>query len=273
MKDGFYYNCATHTADNILNEISSTYQIDLLNIRWKHFVNLLKEKYSVSIEPHVFNDPNLNARLAGVAMLGNYPLIQFNNSIMQSEERKHFTIVHEGVHFFRHKDDPNAEGEAFTDIIENSAYSPEEQAEELITNQTASIIMLNNSALLACMQNRWSYGKITGFYGMSGSALFERLVNYLHFNLKIKSESARYLVGRFRYGDTVEACGFLPILITNFDKFVDWFDDFPLTGNMLDELYLNLGLGFETPASHWYQLNHIFSKTNLNASIAANMQK
>lgn len=263
MCDDFCYDCATKTANSVLNEISSTYEIDLPNIQWKHFADLLTENYSVKIEPHKFSDYNLSTRFAGVAMLGDYPLIQFNDSITQSEERKHFTVVHEGVHFYRHKDDPNAKGEAFTDIIENSAYSSEEQTEELITNQTASIIMLNDIALTNCMKNHWSFGKIASFYGMSSSALFERLVNYLHFNLKIKSESARYLVGRFRYGETVDACGFLPILITNFDKFVDWFDDFPLTGDMLDELYMNLGIGFEAPVSHWYQINHVFQKTTL----------
>lgn len=258
MDDGCYYDYATQTAGDVLKEITSVYQTDLLDIRWRDFINLLREKYSVAIEPHIFNDPNLNARLAGVAMLGNYPLIQFNDSTMQSEERKHFTIVHEGVHVFRHKDDPDAEGEAFTDIMENSAYSPEEQVEELITNQAASIIMLNDSALLTCMQNNWGYGKIGGFYEMSASALFERLVNYLHFNLQINSSTARYLVGRYRCGDTTEARNFLPLLISHFDYIVDWFHDFPITGNALDELYLNLGIGFEAPTSHWYQLRHIF---------------
>ena len=258
MDDGFFYDRAVQTANDVLTEITYAYQTDLPSIRWRHFVSLLREKYSVTIEPHIFNDPNLNARLAGIAMLGNHSLIQFNDSTMQSEERKHFTIVHEGVHVFRHKDDPDAEGEAFTDIIENSAYSPEEQVEELITNQATSIIMLNDSALLECMKNNWGYGKIGGFYEMSASALFERLVNYLYFNLQINPVTARYLVGRYRCGDTAEARAFLPLLINHFDYIVDWFHDFPLTGNMLNELYLNLGIGIQAPASHWYQMRHIF---------------
>lgn len=191
-------------------------------------------------------------------MLGKHPIIQYNNSVTQSEERQHFTVVHEGVHFFRHKDDPNAIGEHFADIVEHSAYSDDEKIEELITNQAASIIMLNDVALKKCMYNNWSFGKIAGFYGMSCPALFERLVNYLHFNLSIKENTAHYLVGRFRFGDTIEACEFLPILITNFDNFIELSNRTSLTGNDLDEFYKELGLGNTAPTSHWYQLQHIF---------------
>lgn len=269
MTDSFYYDQAKETAESVLREITSSYEPSITNIQWHHFITLLKEEYGVAIEPHVFKNNTLNARFAGVCELGDHPLIQFNNSTFQNEERQHFTIVHEGVHYYRHKNDSDAEGETFSDIIQNASYPSEEQTEELITNQAASIIMLNDAALTKCMSNRWSFGKIAGFYGMSPSVLFRRFVNFLYFNLNINFEASHYLVGRFRYGDTTEARSFLPLLINYFDYFVDWFHDFPLTGDTLDELYMNLGVGFEAPTSHWYQLKHVFPNNKIQ--LATNM--
>ena len=42
MDDGCYYDYATQTAGDVLQEITSVYQTDLLDIRWRDFVNLLR---------------------------------------------------------------------------------------------------------------------------------------------------------------------------------------------------------------------------------------
>lgn len=266
MEEEDLYPIAKRNANNIISEIQKAYTIGKPDITWKYFKKLLTDSYGVMIESKEFNNVILAKRLAGELVIGpEKALISYNKGIFQSEERQHFTIVHEGVHYMNHKVD-HKNGEHYSEILKNGSYSDDELIEETVTNQTASLIMLNDSGLELCMKNRWSFGKIAGFYGMSASALFVRLNNYLHFNLGLSLENSRYLVGRYRYGSSLESRTFLCFFINNFESIKNWI------GNgyhaFVHWLTFCNELGYKhVPTSYWYQIKHLLPDSVLEDTI------
>ena len=153
MEEAELYPIAKRDSESIVNEICKTYGVSKTATNWKYFEELLQTKYSVIIEPKNFKNIVLSKRLAGELVIGdNKAIISYNNGCFQTVARQHFTIVHEGVHYMKHRVD-HKNGEHFSDILKNGAYSPKESEEELLTNQTASLIMLNDGALEQCILN------------------------------------------------------------------------------------------------------------------------
>ncbi len=256
MEEADLYPIAQENAANIVSEIQSTYNVGKVDVSWTYFVDLLVNKYSVDIEAKQFSNIILAKRFAGAIIIGNKKsVISYNNGVYQNNARQHFTVVHEGVHYMIHKDD-HKDGEHYSEILENGSYSPEETQEELLTNQTASLVMLNDEALIDCMHNGKKCYVLADLYGMSGKAIFYRMVNYLRFNLGVASEAALYLAGRYCYGSTPAACTFLCFFINNFDDIMEWvkngYHAFVHWLEFCSEIgYTNV------PSSYWYQINHL----------------
>lgn len=256
MEEADLYPIAQENAENILSEIQATYNVKRSEIRWLDFCHLLGNKYDVIIEPKQFDNIILAQRFAGELVIGKRKsIISYNNGMFQNDGRQRFTIVHEGIHYMRHKAD-HMNGEHYSEILTNGSYSPEEEQEELLTNQTASIIMLNDEALERCMRNNKRCYDISSLYGMSGKAVFYRMLNYLKFNLKIVPDVASYLAGRYCYGSTEAACTFLCFFINNFDDIMEWvkngYHAFVHWLEFCSEIgYTNV------PSSYWYQINHL----------------
>lgn len=256
MEESELYPIAKADAENIISEIQSVYGVRRSVITWKDFSKLLQEVYGVIIEPNQFANPILSQRFAGVLKIGkSKAIISYNNGIYQAATRQHFTIVHEGVHFMNHRIN-HGKGQQYTDILENGSYSPEEQQEELLANQTASIIMLNDEALEDCMHTgKWCY-QITESYGMSATAVFYRILNYLRFNLKLPQKKASYLASRYRYGTNPAARTFLCFFINNFENIMNWVNNG--YHEFVHWLSFCNSIGYpRVPNSYWYQINHL----------------
>lgn len=256
MEEADLYPIAQENAADIVAEIQSTYNVDKTDVNWTYFVGLLKNKYNVSFDRKQFTNTTLAKRFAGAMIIGNKgSIISYNDGIYQNRARQHFTIVHEGVHYMVHKDD-HKDGEHYSVILDNGVYSPEEMQDELLTNQTASLVMLNDEALTECMHTGKTCYTIANLYGMSGKAIFYRMVNYLRFNLGVASEAASYLAGRYCYGSTPAACTFLCFFINNFESIMDWVNNGYHA--FIHWLSLCREMGYSNvPSSYWYQVNHL----------------
>lgn len=256
MEEAELYPIAKRDSESIVNEICKTYGVSKVATNWKCFEELLQTKYNVTIEPKSFKNIVLSKRLAGELVIGNNKaIISYNNGCFQAVARQHFTIVHEGVHYMKHRVD-HKNGEHFSDILKNGAYSPEESEEELLTNQTASLIMLNDEALEQCMHSGQGCYEITNSFGMSGKAVFYRMTNYLKFNLRVSPDVASYLAGRYCYGTNAAACTFLCFFINNFESIMDWINNgYHAFVHWLE--FCN-SIGYKNvPSSYWYQINHL----------------
>lgn len=256
MEEADLYPVAQENAKNIVSEIQQAYNVAQPDVNWTYFAYLLKNKYGVIFDSKQFTNPILAKRFAGAMMIGKGgSVISYNNGAYQSRARRHFTIVHEGVHYMAHKDDLK-NGECYSEILENGSYSPEEMQEELLTNQTTSLVMLNDEALLECMHTGKRCYTVADLYGMSGKAIFYRMVNYLRFNLGVASEAALYLAGRYCYGSTPAACTFLCFFINNFEDIMEWVKNGYHAFVHWLEFCNDIGYT-NVPSSYWYQINHL----------------
>lgn len=256
MEESDLYPIAQENAENILSEIQATYNVKRSEIRWLDFCHLLGNKYDVIIEPKQFDNIILAQRFAGELVIGKRKsIISYNNGMFQNDGRQRFTIVHEGIHFMNHRVD-HKKGEHFSEILDNKSYSPEESREELLTNQTASLIMLNDEALRTCMRSNQGCYEISRYYGMSGKAIFYRMANYLRFNLHVSSDNSLYLAGRYCYGTSEAACTFLCFFINNFRSIMEWIENgYHAFVHWLE--FCN-SIGYKSvPSSYWYQINHL----------------
>ena len=65
------------------------------------FKQLLKEKYDVIFLPNADYTGIAAEKVAGSITCDGYnTIIEYNDTYTQTTERKHYTIVHEGVHFY-----------------------------------------------------------------------------------------------------------------------------------------------------------------------------
>lgn len=256
MEEADLYPIAQENAANIVAEIQQTYNVAKPSINWIHFASLLMNKYGVMIEAKHFNNAILAKRFAGELYIDKGgAIISYNNGSYQNIARQRFTVVHEGVHYMKHRVD-RKNSQHFSEILSNSTYSPEELQEELLTNQTASIIMLNDDALKACMHTGKRSYAIADLYGMSGKAIFYRMANYLKFNLGIAPDTALYLAGRYCYGSTAAARTFLCFFINNFKNIMEWVNDGYHAFIHWLEFCNKIGYP-NVPSSYWYQVNHL----------------
>lgn len=254
--DAFNYETAEQSSDAKLWEIGAYYHVDIADIRWKHFVGLLQQKYGVEIIGYSEFTGNLDRIFAGSLLVqGNDAIIGYNSSSRQPLGRRHFTVVHEGVHYF---DDAvtNAPSQSFSDIAEHDDYTPEEQLQENHANYTASLLMCNDIALERALYSDCDCSDIEAEFQMTNKAVMTRITNYLNYNLNIPRNVAYRLSGAFGRGDTAERRSFLNILVPHYLEIKQWIDDIDNQSFLsLEELYN--GWGKELPNSHWYQAQHI----------------
>lgn len=259
MDQSVGYSASVDTASNILNEIHQVYSVPFYEITYSDFYKLLTEKYGVKIEPYIFKNLWLNRHFAGTVRMGRHPIISYNDSLYQAEGRKHFTVCHEGSHYYRHKDDPDNEGEHYSDILENGKYSAQEKDEEAIADECASILMLNDYALEYHMRRLDNFYRVKEETGMSNKALFHRIADYLENVLQIPYSTAGFLAYKYQYG-TGGYQTFLPFFITNFEQVNDWaldpFEDHDRTS--FAELYDQRGW-YDLPDVHWSQIKRIYN--------------
>lgn len=105
-------------------------------------------------------------------------IITTNQNLML--ERQNFTKMHEIIHYYR--DIPYlGESHAFSDMILEDTYLPEDYEKELRANIGVSILMANDQALSYTLRKFRNFDEVANYFFMSKSALRKRILQYLKF--------------------------------------------------------------------------------------------
>ncbi|EPM6850326.1 ImmA/IrrE family metallo-endopeptidase [Enterococcus hirae] len=123
-------------------------------------------------------------------------IITTNQNIML--ERQNFTKMHEIIHYYR--DIPYlGESHAFSDMILEDTYLPEDYEKELRANIGASILMANDQALSYALRKCRNFDEVANYFFMSKSALRKRILQYLEFTGGYTLEEAYKLFKSYYY--------------------------------------------------------------------------
>lgn len=206
-------------ADNIRSDISGYLGIPIYQIHWRDFKNFLEKRFNVTFFPNDSYHGIVAKKISGsITCDGQNTVIEYNNTPDQIAERKHYTIVHEGVHFYcdlkKGKKDTFINDSLDKNLIQPSDYYIEKRAEV-----TASLIMCSNKELKANLIEGMPFSENCHFFEMSQAAMWYRIKNYLQFDLYIPKHEAKKLVDAYRYGESIERSHFLNLLLANWESF------------------------------------------------------
>ena len=198
------YSSYKKIADSICSEISSQIGIPSRNVHWDNFQQLLKEKYNVIFFPNADYTGIAAKKVAGSITCDGYnTIIEYNNTYTQTTERKHYTIVHEGVHFYCDLNKGQT-SKSISDSSDHTLVQPTNYAIEKRAEVTASLIMCSDFELEQNLKQGMTFSENCDFFQMSKSAMWYRIKNYLQFNLGIPQKEAKKLVDAYRYGEKKE---------------------------------------------------------------------
>lgn len=249
------YKKYEQTANNILNEISDYYALPKIQIRWSDLANLLNDKYDVIITPYTLFKGKTSQIFAGSLYVDSTgAIIGYNATSQQKPSRQHFTIVHEGVHYFC--DINTTSSQSFSDLLQKQDYSKEEQKQEDNANFVASLIMCNDESLIQCLSKGYSFTKLMNEFGMSSNAMWTRIYNYLHYNLAIPHNRSKILTSAFENGDSLDRRTFLNVFIKNKQAFLRYCKDvYIFSPNDVRKMFSNIHVSFN--GSYFYQLQNL----------------
>lgn len=257
MTTQYQYNEYIDTADKILEEISVSYTISSKDIRWTNFVQLLEEKYDVSIAAyHEFSGQLAHIFAGSLLVTTDASIIGYNDSNFQAKGRRRFTIVHEGVHFICDAQKGTI-SQSFSDLLKNKNYSKTELQEEDNANFVASILMCNDSALIDSMKSGDNIWEFCDKFGFTPAAAWTRIYNYLHYSFGIPNERASILANAYKSGKDQERQTFVNILISNQDSFWKYMDIQTTFSNLAFNDLSNKWHDVTTTSSHFYQFQYL----------------
>ena len=159
------------------------------------------ESYMTEVEDIEFMDykfkNNLSKKMLGsITKVYGEIIITTNQNIML--ERQNFTKMHEIIHYYR--DIPYlGESHAFSDMILEDTYLPEDYEKELRANIGASILMANDQALPYALRKFRNFDEVANYFFMGKSALRKRILQYLEFTGGYTSEEAYRLFKNYYY--------------------------------------------------------------------------
>ncbi|WP_318766610.1 hypothetical protein [Lactiplantibacillus carotarum] len=244
-------------ATQILKEISTTYSIKTVDIRWENFVHLLREKYAISIAAYKDFAGNLAHIFAGSLLVTSAgSAIGYNATSFQVSGRRRFTIVHEGVHFICDAQRGKV-SQSFSDLLKNKNYSTVELQEEDNANFVASLLMCNDLALVSSMRNGDNIRDFCAKFGFTHAAAWTRIYNYLFYSFGIPSHRAAVLANAYASGEELERQTFLNVLISNKSSFWNYMDTQTSFSNLEFSKLSNEWNDRVSTSSHFYQFQNL----------------
>ncbi|EJB5627606.1 ImmA/IrrE family metallo-endopeptidase [Enterococcus faecium] len=166
----------------------------------------LNEVEDVEFIDYDFKD-NLSKKMLGsITKVHGEIIITTNQHLML--ERKNFTKMHEIIHYYR--DVPYlGEAHAFSDMILEDTYLPEDYEKELRANIGASILMANDRALPYALKKFRNFNEVANYFFMSKAALRKRILQYLEFTGGYTSDEAYKLCKNYYYRNELEILQYL----------------------------------------------------------------
>lgn len=114
--------------------------------------------------------------------------------------RQNFSRMHELIHLIDDVD-LNVDCQSFSSILKNSGYNEEEQYKEVKADIGASILMLNDWALMHAIANGASSNSIQRDFGISKGALWYRISDFLEFEIGLPKFQAQQLASLYQIGE------------------------------------------------------------------------
>lgn len=194
----------------LLDDISNWHKIDYEKITHKEIIKYFLDNYNIQFVSFTANQPvnrlkivpsrdlievdtSFSKRAAGFTMTKKQKYIVFLNQDF-TKQRLIFTLLHELVHIFCHCDSEEYM-KIFAQLEHDEEYPKEIIPFEDEANVGASLLYLNDYALIHCLEERVSFDQIRIRKKISAKALHNRIKNYLMFNIGMNEvEALNYLL-------------------------------------------------------------------------------
>lgn len=175
--DCLYYE-VSDLANDIANKAAKHLSKKVEYIRCSDIEQYMTEVENIEFIDYKFKN-NLNKVLLGsISKIQDECIITTNQNL--SDEYKNFTKMHEIIHYYR---DYSYLGEshAFSDLILQKDYLPEDFDKEVAADIGASILMANDRALRYALNEFRNFDDIANYFSISKSKLRVRIIQYLEF--------------------------------------------------------------------------------------------
>lgn len=195
ISEELYFEAAD-LANELSEEVSYYCSKKMEHVKCYDIENYVNEVEDVEFIDYDFKD-NLSKKMLGcITKVHGEIIITTNQHLML--ERKNFTKMHEIIHYYR--DVPYlGESHAFSDMILEDTYLPEDYEKELRANIGASILMANDQALPYALRKFRNFNEVANYFFMSKAALRKRILQYLEFTGGCTSEEAYKLFKSYYY--------------------------------------------------------------------------
>ena len=196
VDSGLYFE-ASDIANELCLETAAYLSKPIERINCFDIQKYVEEVEDVEFIEVTFQKKLRNMMLGSTSKIEGETLISINSELMV--ERKNFTYMHEIMHYFRDVPSEN-ENRAFSDMIEESGYLPEDYQKEYRANVGASILMANDRALSYALKKFETFEEVASYFFMSKAALFNRLSDYLTYVHNCTPSYSRTLINRYKFG-------------------------------------------------------------------------
>lgn len=195
ISEELYFEAAD-LANELSEEVSYYCSKKMEHVKCYDIENYVNEVENIEFIEYKFKN-NLSKKLLGsITKVHGEIIITTNQQLML--ERKDFTKMHEIIHYFR--DVPYlGESHAFSDMILEDTYLPEDYEKELRANIGASILMANDRALPYALKKFRNFDEVANYFFMSKAALRKRILQYLEFTGGYTAEEAYRLFKNYYY--------------------------------------------------------------------------
>ncbi|HFD6463397.1 ImmA/IrrE family metallo-endopeptidase [Enterococcus faecium] len=205
ISEELYFEAAD-LANELSEEVGYYCSKKMEHVKCYDIESYVNEVENVEFIDYDFKD-NLSKKMLGsITKVHGEIIITTNQHLML--ERKNFTKMHEIIHYYR--DVPYlGEAHAFSDMILEDTYLPEDYEKELRANIGASILMANDQALPYALRKFRNFNEVANYFFMSKAALRKRILQYLEFTGGCTYETAYKLFKDYYYKSGRELLKFL----------------------------------------------------------------
>ncbi|OTO53037.1 ImmA/IrrE family metallo-endopeptidase [Enterococcus faecium] len=200
ISEELYFEAAD-LANELSEEVGYYCSKKMEHVKCYDIESYVNEVENVEFIDYDFKD-NLSKKMLGSITKVHGEIIIITNQHLMLE-RKNFTKMHEIIHYYR--DVPYlGESHAFSDMILEDTYLPEDYKKELRANIGASILMANDRALPYALKKFRNFDEVANYFFLSKAALRKRILQYLEFTGGYSSEEAYRLFKKYYYRNELE---------------------------------------------------------------------
>ena len=198
---GYYdedaYREAAYIANKIARQAAEYFGIEIKSVKNLHIKDFVEHDKLAIYTDYYFTPPLDRIMLGSTQLVEGVIVLAVNKLSMV--ERRFFSEMHETIHAYC---DPISEsnGRAFSDLLLEEGYLPEDEHIEKRANYGAGILMANDEALIYGINKFRNFQHTANFFFMSKTAFKNRLRSFLVFERDCTPQYAYQLVERYERG-------------------------------------------------------------------------